>query len=548
MLGRFKLDGPQRWLWGISAAFCIYILLFELNRHFTFYTSFDQGIFNQVFWNSLHGRWFQSSLSSTESALVEQLGQAPDVAYRRLGQHFTPTLLLWLPVYGLFSSLLSGPVVLIFLQTLLITAGGLALYRLAQHYLTQPWLPLWITASYFAAIAVIGPAFSNFHDISQTPLCFFLLVLCAEHRKWRWFWLLFALGLGIREDAGVGLFGLGLYLLVSRKAPSVGLTACGLSVAYVLGVSSVIMPLFSPDISDRFMQERFGQYVGKGGSSLDVLLAFVTRPWLVLQELVTPVDKTLTYLLGQWLPLAFVPSLSGAAWLMAGPPLFKLFVAKGQTVLSLNVRYAMSVVPPLFYGAILWWQQHPERFTQRRFRRFWAFCIGFSFLLGSIFASVPHRVFYFLLPDSFSPWVYVSLPRQWSHVVQMRPLLAQIPPDASVSSTTYLVPQVSSRRAVVRLPGGIQYKDDAGQTQLVDYAVLDMFQIERYAPAFSYERGCLPLFLDQIDQMLGSGYGLVSFADGGVLLQRGVPSNPEALAQWRPEAQRLRQLHQRLEA
>ncbi len=536
MRGQLKLDGPQKWLIGVSALFFGYILIFALHRHLTFYTTFDQGIFNQVFWNSLGGRWFESSLSATESALVEQLGQLPELTYRRLGQHFTPTLLLWLPFYALLPS----PVGLIVLQTALITAGGLVLYRLARRNLESPELAVWLAGSYYAAIAVIGPAFSNFHDLSQTPLCFFLLYLCAERRQWRWFWLLFALGLGIREDSGIGLFGLGLYLLVSGKARGVGWAVCGLSFAYVLAVSNLVMPLFSPDVSARFMQERFGQYVGSGGSALDVLLAFVRRPWLLLRELVTPPDRTLTYLLGQWLPLAFVPSLSGAAWLLAGPQLFKLFAAKGQTVLSLSVRYALSVVPGLFYGALLWWQQHPEWFAQQRFRRFWAFCLGLSLLLGSLGASNPHRVFYFLLPDSFSPWVYVSLPRQWSHVAQLRPLLAQIPAQASVSASTSLVPHLSSRRAIVRFPG-VQYRDDANQAKFVDYAVIDLFPLERYAPAFNLERDELSTFLRRIEELL-SNYGLVRFADGSLLLQRGAPSQAQALKHWQAEVQRL--LHQ----
>ncbi|MGB3559967.1 MAG: DUF2079 domain-containing protein, partial [Geitlerinemataceae cyanobacterium] len=68
-----------------AIAFFGFCLILTLHRYYTFYASFDQGIFNQVFWNNAHGRFFQSSLSSSLSASVEQAGEYPQVFYHRLG-------------------------------------------------------------------------------------------------------------------------------------------------------------------------------------------------------------------------------------------------------------------------------------------------------------------------------------------------------------------------------------------------------------------------------------------------------------------------------
>src|SRR5689334_22803623 len=102
----------------LAGIFFILCLLFALHRYYSFYASFDQGIFNQVFWNNLHGRFFQSSLSSSLSTNVIHAGEVPTVYYHRLGQHFTPALLLWWPIYALFPS----PATLTVLQITLITA------------------------------------------------------------------------------------------------------------------------------------------------------------------------------------------------------------------------------------------------------------------------------------------------------------------------------------------------------------------------------------------------------------------------------------------
>lgn len=508
----------------LAGIFFILCLVFALHRYYSFYASFDQGIFNQVFWNNLHGRFFQSSLSSSLSTNVIHAGEFPTVYYHRLGQHFTPALLLWWPIYALFPS----PATLTVLQVTLITAAGVVLYVLARQYL-QPSLAVMITASFYAANAVIGPTLSNFHDISQIPLFVFTLLLAMEKRWWWFFWLMAVLILAVREDAGVGLFGVGVYMIFSKRFPRAGIGICVLSFGYMLVLTNLIMPLFSKDISQRFMIERFGQYAnGNEASTLDIIWGMMSNPWRLLVELVTPVDRTIKYLIAQLLPLAFVPAVSPAAWMIAGFPLLKLFLGQGNLVLAITVRYALTVVPGLFYGGILWWSQHQQKFKPS-FRRFWIGCICLSLFFS--FTSNPNRSFYFLIPDSIKPWVYVSLPQQWQHVTKMRPLLAQIPSDASVSATTYLVPHLSSRRAILRLPA-LELRNDAQEVIKVDYAIADLWQLQQYQAAFRDDRRQLQNLLKLVDQLSNQEYGIIGFQDSVVLLKKGASSDIEAYSAW----------------
>ena len=54
----------------LAAFFLVVMVLLALHRHLTLYASYDQGIFNQLFWNGIHGKFFQSSLSSVLSGAV----------------------------------------------------------------------------------------------------------------------------------------------------------------------------------------------------------------------------------------------------------------------------------------------------------------------------------------------------------------------------------------------------------------------------------------------------------------------------------------------
>ncbi|MBD1904276.1 DUF2079 domain-containing protein [Funiculus sociatus GB2-A5] len=543
MLLRLQKQSVLRMVMGAAIAFFLFTLILTLHRHYTFYSSYDQGIFNQVFWNNLHGRFFQSTLSSQLSTNVVHNSEVPEVFYHRLGQHFTPALLLWLPLYALFPY----PATLTVLQVTLVTAAGLVLYVLARQYLEPP-LSAMITVSFYCANAVLGPTLSNFHDICQIPLFMFSLLLAMEKRWWWLFWVLAVLILAVREDSGVSLFGVGFYMILSKRYPRIGLAVCTLSFGYMIVLTNLIMPLFSEDISQRFMMERFGQYAdGDEASTLEIIWGMVSNPMRLIVELFSPLDRTIKYLLGQWLPLAFVPAIAPASWMIAGFPLLKLLLGKGMSVLAISIRYAMTVVPGLFYGTILWWGRKQNRGAEgmsnsqspipKSFRRFWIICLSLS--LFFTFTSNPNRTLYFLIPDSIQPLVYVPLPRQWEHVSQVRPLLAQIPPGASVTASTYLIPHLSGRREIIRFPN-LQLRNDAREVVNVDYIIADLWQMQQYQTAFREERELLQNGIPFIDQLSSSGqYGIIGFKDGVILMQKGAASVEQAIASWQAFRQQV---------
>jgi len=507
----------------LAAIFFAFMLVFSLNRYYSFYASYDQGLFNQLFWNSIHGHLFQGSLSSGQSSAVTFDSQNHTVSYYHLGQHFVLDFLLWLPIYALFPS----GATLVVLQVTLITAAGIVLYALARHYLPHS-IAVLITASFYGANAVIGPTFANFYEQCQIPLFVFSLLLALEKRKWWLFWLFVALTLGIREDTGFIIFGIGVYLILSRRY-RLGLALCLLSFCCIVLLTNVIMPWFSNDNSRLYLPTYFRQYVeGDDPNTLQLLWAILSHPQKILLNLLTPIDKRVKYLSAQWLPLAYIPAISAPAWTIAGFPLLELLLQQRQSALAISIRYALSVVPGLFYGTILWWSQHKQRFNPQ-FRRFWIGCIALSILFSII--SSPNRAFYFLFPDSYHPYVHVSLSRQWEHVGHIRALMNFIPPNASVSATTYLLPHLSSRREIIRVPA-LRLQNDQGEVIEVDYVLADLWQLQQYQAAFKDDRQRLRDFSSWIDQLAQGKYGILDVQDGVILLQKKTASKPQALTDW----------------
>ncbi len=525
----------------IVAAIAFFFLtgIVALNRYFTFYTTYDQGLFNQVFWNNLHGNWFESSLASGISSKVTKSGQLPTIYDSYLGHHFSLALLIWLPIYALFPA----PATLIVIQISLITAAGLVLYLLAREYV-KPAIAATIVISFYCANAVIGPALSNFHNICQLPLLIFIALLGIEKRKWLLFGIASALILLVREEAGLILFGIGVYLVLSRRYPRLGLLICVVSFGYIVAITNFVMPLFTDDITKRLLVDNFSQYVDNATktSTLDLIVAIISQPWLVIKELFVPVGKTINYFLGQWLPLAFIPLVAPTSWIIGIFPLLVPLLSKDTFVLGINVRFAMTVVPALFYGTILWWggqgwtnfTNKPENYQPRKlgksFRRFWIFCLSLSLIFT--ITSNPHRSLSFLIPDSIDPWIHVSLSQQWQRAQEIKSVLAKIPPNASVSATNQIVPYLSGRRAIFRYPTD-RWETETGEIFKADYIVADLWRLQKYQIAFRNDRQDLKRIVEFVDRVTKNlEYGIIDFNNSVILLQKFAKSNSEAMTAW----------------
>ena len=510
---------------GIFAAVCLSL---QAWRSWVLLASYDQGIFQQVLWNSLHGHWFESTLSSQLSTNVGHAGELPSVDYERLGQHFTPTLLLWAPLLGLI-----GGAALPVLQVGLITAAGLVLHRLARGCLPERTAN-WIAYAFFCGNALIGPTLGNFTDLCQLPLAVFVLMLGLVERRNRL--TLVAAGLIplIREDTGVLLVAIGLWLLIRQRSRwPLALALISWGGGWVLLCTNVLMPLFSDDNAKRFMVENFGQYLGEhndqGSSSLGVLQRVISQPLLVLQQLVDPPGQTLLYLLGHSLPFLFVPLISLDAWLLAGPCLLGLFLAQGANdPLSITIRYTLLVVPGIALGAVFWWQHRVQPWPGRRLRLAWGSALSLSLLLT--ISSNPHRSLSFVIPDSVNPWVYSAPLQQWVHGRAARQALAVIPDQASVAANTPLVPLLARRSVVVRFPFDTGYLDRDGAPQQVDWIAVDLDLLTRYGVAFRGDWRQLRNSRAWIAEHRAT-YPVQAIADGVVVMQHNGNRQVEVEAQ-----------------
>ncbi|QNJ27384.1 hypothetical protein SynSYN20_03088 [Synechococcus sp. SYN20] len=504
--------------------FAVVALLLQAWRSQVLLASYDQGIFQQVLWNSLRGHPFESTLSSQLSTNVIHSGEPAGLGYARLGQHFTPSLLLWAPLFGLI-----GGAALPLVQVGLIVSAGLVLHRLALQ-LVPARTANWLTYGFYGGNALIGPTLGNFTDLCQLPLAVFALMLGLQKRMG---WLILSAAVVIpliREDTGIMLIAIGLWLLLrepKRWPMAIALVIWG--AGWMVLVTNALMPLFSDDNSKRFMVENFGQYLdvdpSEGASSLSMVQQALGQPLIMLRELISPPGQTLLYLLGHGLPFLMVPLISLDAWILAGPSLLGLFLAQGSNdPLSITIRYTLLVVPGFSLGTLLWWSRRQQPVPGRRTRLAWGIAISLSLLLTV--SSNPHRSLSWIVPDSIKPMVFSSPIQQWRHGQDARQVLRLIPNDASVSANTPLVPLIARREVAVRYPESLHYLDRDKNKRAVDWIAIDLDWLERYSVAFRSDWRELRRIKQELpDQM--SDYRVQAIKNGIAVLQHNGPLKPE---------------------
>jgi uncharacterized membrane protein len=477
-----------------------------------------------VLWNSLRGHPFESTLSSQLSTNVIHSGEPAGVGYARLGQHFTPSLLLWAPLFGLI-----GGAALPLVQVGLIVLAGLVLHRLALQ-LVPARTANWIAYGFFGGNALIGPTLGNFTDLCQLPLAVFALMLGLQKRMG---WLILSAAVLIpliREDTGIMLVAIGLWLLLREpKRWPIAIALIIWGAGWMVLVTNALMPLFSDDNSKRFMVENFGQYLdgdpSEGASSLSMLRQAFGQPLILLKELISPPGQTFLYLLGHGLPFLMVPLISLDAWILAGPSLLGLFLAQGSNdPLSITIRYTLLVVPGFSLGTLLWWSRRQQPIPGRRTRLAWGIAISLSLLLTV--SSNPHRSLSWIVPDSIKPLVFSSPIQQWEHGQNAHQALSLIPKDATVSANTPLVPLIAQREVAVRYPESLHYLDRDRNKLAVDWIAVDLDWLERYSVAFRSDWSELRRVKRELPEQMGD-YRVQAIEDGVAVLEREGQRNPE---------------------
>lgn len=287
-------------------------------------SAFDLAFFDQILWNTAHGRWFQTTY----------------VGYNFLGQHFEPALLLLALLYRLGA----GPQTLIVVQALGAALAALPLY-LAGRRLLPPASAALLAFAYLVSPTLQRGVDFGFHPDLFEPLAAFAALAALLWRRDRLFLLCVGALLLLKEDAFLVALALGwIALLRGRRRP--GAMVISVSLAYGAVVLSLLMPALRHGAASD-LAERYGYL---GSTPVRIGTGLILHPDRVLAHLAAPTPALAVLVL--LAAFAFLPLLAPELLVAALPAALVGLLSTHQQQRALDLQYGAPVLTLVTVAAL----------------------------------------------------------------------------------------------------------------------------------------------------------------------------------------------------
>jgi uncharacterized membrane protein len=400
----------------VLAVACIYVVLMvraQHNKLESFAMGFDLALYEQVIWNTAHGRFFLSSALGDTSV---HLGR--DV--------ILVELFLALP-YAVFPSTYT----LLVLQTVVLAAGAGVVYVLGRKHLGGnaglllavvylAYLPLQFLNLYeFQPRAfAIAPTLLAIHYLEEQRLFPFVLSLLAM--------------LSTRTDVALAVIMLGFLALLHRRPRPFAFWSLGLGLAWFAVVIGLVVPHFNP-------QGEFLYFQWFKPASADSGQDF-SAPADLVQTLLTPTKGR--FLAAVYGPLAFLPLLRPDLLLVSLPALGMAALSTAPMLSDIRYQYAALLYPVAFAAAIYLMKGLPAHrlgLSMRALRRGLLLAICAATVLSYVFRLSP-----------LLQWNRATPPTNRSRAVRW--VVARIPRTAAVAATSCVAPFLARRERLFHFP------------------------------------------------------------------------------------------------
>ena len=369
----------------------------------------DTGMFAELVWNTLHGKFMQSTWYA-------QWGMS-----NFFGEHLTPVLLLFVPAF----SVLPRAEVLLAAQSAGLALGAIAIYEIARHVSDRRGglacaLAYLLHPSVYNLSYVYGFGFKPVVLSVPALLCAYWFAL----KRWRVaFTAAVLLALMCKESATLGVLGLGGILAFGMKRKRDGILVFSLGAIWLAGALLVVIPTF------RGGAYRFFRAYNGAASMADVVHGLAVSPWEWGSRLVG--FTSLSFLSKLLMPLGFLPLLRPRFFLGAGIPLVVLLLMDQQSAASASIQHHMHavVLPGLFMAWLAalapsgWMAGRGGRSLKRR-------AVPAAFLVAS--AAISH--WYYgasVFGRAYEPFRY----RKTTFLDSIHDVKRMIPADAVLIST-----------------------------------------------------------------------------------------------------------------
>jgi uncharacterized membrane protein len=467
-------DRVSKWWtrWGAWILFVLFVAVFfalSVRKHDSFHTrALDLAKFDQAIWNTLHGRFLFSTLESQSI----------------LGNHFSPFMALLAPLFWIWNDVR----VLFLVQTLGLGLGGLLLHKIVQDKHSK--LAIWFLLAYYLNPAMHEVALVEFRRVTLAVpfLAVALYGLYVHRRDWLIIGLAFALL--CKEDIGLIVFMMGVYLILFERDWRWGVPLAAVGIAWVAVITLLVVPTIV-DLTGG-TDELYPQinYLCLEGESYGEILQNLLREPQVLYQRVFD-RQALLALLRIFFPLGLILPFLAPDWLMiVVPSLAYMLFSCNVGMHRLQSWYMASVLPGLFAAVAV----ALTRFSEQKARWATAGLLAATLIGYLLFSYAP-------LGAKYDPTLY----QVTDHHRLAAEVVATIPDEARVAAQDPYVPHLAHREHIYLFPW-------VKRESKVDYMLLD-----RKAHSYPLDQDELN---DMIDGMLANSSIVIEMEGDGIYLFR----------------------------
>ncbi len=413
---------------GVLISALVY-LAYEVLNHAHYQTNgYDLGIFDQGMWHL--------SRFETPGSTIEGVSNI-------LGDHFSPILLLLVPFYWIWAN----PFMLFLAEATAIAASMVPIFLVIRARVDR--LPAYLlVASYALFWGIQSGVDFAFREVAFIPLLIGLIVLAVDLLNWRLYAVsIFALLL-VRENEGVLVAFIGLYVVL-RGHFRQGLLTMVAGPVWFLVTIKVVMPALLGGAP--FRHWIYPQFGSGPGQALRIILA---HPFRVLDALTDQSIKARTIVLS-FVPFLFLPLFSPIIVLTI--PLFaERMLSDLKDLWGPGFHYSLPIAAVLVIGAADGLRNLTSFPSLVRKRRLIAIACGVASLYLAVMIG---RTFSFRQLGSPSFYAQTAADRAANDGV------AIIPSSASVAAEDTTLPHLSGRANAFLL---------AQAHPLTDFVIIDL--------------------------------------------------------------------------
>lgn len=437
---------------GLAAAGCaVFIGGLTSLRYLTYSTpNFDFGIFVNMFHNM-------------RETLLPLTTCERDKLLSHFSVHLSPIYYLILPVYFIFPY----AVTLQIAQAVIVTSAVLPLFLIAKKR--------GLSAKSIAALCVafcFYPALSGgcFYDIHENcflvPLILWMFYF-LEIKRYAGLYIFALLTLTVKEDAAVYVAFVAVFLLIDSRDFKRGPVLLIMSIVYFFG-AVYYLNVYGEGI----MAVRYSNYIVKGGGLDNILVNLFKNPALLFAESFS--NEKLVFLLQMFIPTAFLPLITKriSRMTLLFPLILINLMPDYKYQYSIYYQYTFGVTAFLFYAAVL----NISEMTAAVRRSLVTLAVTASVMMFN--STVLDKLYYL---NKYKNLKY--------EIEILNTCIANIPSDASVQATTFLVPQLAQRSLIYEadsqneteyLVVDLRYEEDEYIEFLIELYKADGYEIKEY--------------------------------------------------------------------